>query len=555
MALLQIKTDTDFAKDLLSDVQTIVFTNGVAGATGLFHHSQVNDIQIKFEAEVIGNANPNHLNFSGGAVELKYFTFSTWDNSVDSITINGSNSSENLGGSSQDDVISGLKGNDTLGGYAGADILIGGAGKDKMYGGGDNDEFWFTADLTVNDVVAGELINGGGGTDTILVMGSNNQNHDFRSATLSSIEVLQFGSTSLGGVNVLLNGSQIGVAGGITQVNNMGLNELFVSGTLVDLSSVVFGTALPSFVSVSVSEVGLVADNASLTGSTSRDYFRPNTTGTLTILAGDGDDYVTYTDSNGGAGHSIDGGDGFDTLAMGSSIDQLDLTQFDSVTNIESLQFNLNAYSKFVINETHLTVPLEIYSNFFIVSEFVLNMESGGTIDLSGTSFLAWEAGSDIIRLNGTASGDQISGSFQNDIINGKGAADTLYGSYGDDVIRGGGGGDNISGGFGRDVLTGNGGNDTFVFNYITESPDAAGRDRITDFVQGEDEVDVSAIAAFTFIGGAAFDGSGNAELRFVQNAAGTFTTVHGDSDGNGVVDFQIGFNGAFTLTAADFGL
>lgn len=555
MALLQIKTDTDFAKDLLSDVQTIVFTNGVAGATGLFHHSQVNDIQIKFEAEVIGNANPNHLNFSGGAVELKYFTFSIWDNSVDSITINGSNSSENLGGSSQDDVISGLKGNDTLGGYAGADILIGGAGKDKMYGGGDNDEFWFTADLTVNDVVAGELINGGGGTDTILVMGSNNQNHDFRSATLSSIEVLQFGSTSLGGVNILLNGSQIGVAGGITQVNNMGLNELFVSGTLVDLSSVVFGTALPSFVSVSVSEVGLVADNASLTGSTSRDYFRPNTTGTLTILAGDGDDYVTYTDSNGGTGHSIDGGNGFDTLAMGSSIDQLDLTQFDSVTNIESLQFNLNAYSKFVINETHLTVPLEIYSNFFIVSEFVLNMESGGTIDLSGTSFLAWEAGSDIIRLNGTASGDQISGSFQNDIINGKGAADTLYGSYGDDVIRGGGGGDNISGGFGRDVLTGNGGNDTFVFNYITESPDAAGRDRITDFVQGEDEVDVSAIAAFTFIGGAAFDGSGNAELRFVQNAAGTFTTVHGDSDGNGVVDFQIGFNGAFTLTAADFGL
>lgn len=555
MASLQIKIDTDFAKDLLNDVQTLEFTNGSAGATAIFHHSQVDDIQIKFAAAVIGNANPNHLVFEGGEVNLKFFTFNAWDNSVDSITINGSNSTESLGGSSQDDVIDGKNGNDTLSGYAGNDILIGGAGKDKMYGGANNDEFWFTANLTVNDVVAGEIVNGGGGTDTLVVKGSNSQIHDFTSATLTSIEVLTYDTSGGDEVRVQLNGSQIGVPGGISQVNDIGTNVLLVFGPLVDLSSVVFGSATSRLVQIGVDGLGTVAVDASLTGSDQRDAFNPNSTGAVTVFGNDGDDVVSYLTGINGAGHSIDGGDGVDSIGMSANNVLLDLTQFASITNIEVLQFNGNDESTFLLDASHLAGLTTINSTPSTASHLTVNMGSGNVMDLSAIDFPLWTPGTDTISLNGATAVDTIIGSSQNDTISGKGSADTLNGGAGDDVIRGGGGFDTITGGLGRDVLTGNGGDDTFIFTDIAESPNAAGRDRITDFVQGEDEVDVSAIAAFTFIGGGAFDGSGNAELRFFQNAAGTFTTVFGDANGDGVTDFQIGFNGAFALTAADFGL
>jgi hypothetical protein len=86
------------------------------------------------------------------------------------------------------------------------------------------------------------------------------------------------------------------------------------------------------------------------------------------------------------------------------------------------------------------------------------------------------------------------------------------------------------------------------------ESAVGAGRDVITDFVSGEDKINVSYMdaaagvsgnQAFTFIGGAAFSGLAG-ELRFAGGI------VSGDVNGDGKADFEIGV-AVPALIAADF--
>ena len=90
----------------------------------------------------------------------------------------------------------------------------------------------------------------------------------------------------------------------------------------------------------------------------------------------------------------------------------------------------------------------------------------------------------------------------------------------------------------------------------------AVSRDIITDFINGTDRIDLSAIDAntlaggnnaFTFIGTGVFSGGGAAgagQLRY--SFAGTDTLVEGDVDGDGTADFQIQLTGHHTMTAAD---
>ncbi|WP_246053560.1 M10 family metallopeptidase C-terminal domain-containing protein [Paracoccus hibiscisoli] len=77
------------------------------------------------------------------------------------------------------------------------------------------------------------------------------------------------------------------------------------------------------------------------------------------------------------------------------------------------------------------------------------------------------------------------------------GGDDILFGGEGDDLmvagggndrLRGGEGNDTLNGGAGNDLMTGGEGADRFVFN--------GGRDRITDFENGDDQIDLSSFAA-----------------------------------------------------------
>ena len=121
------------------------------------------------------------------------------------------------------------------------------------------------------------------------------------------------------------------------------------------------------------------------------------------------------------------------------------------------------------------------------------------------------------------------------------------------DVVRTGNAADNVvRGTAGNDALTGGGGNDRFVFT------EQMGWDTITDFSEG-DVIDLGAIdadrtgggnQAFTFVGDAWLDAPG--DLGFYRDSGG-WTSVQGDTDGDGLYDFSIRVEGLHVFEAGDF--
>ena len=124
----------------------------------------------------------------------------------------------------------------------------------------------------------------------------------------------------------------------------------------------------------------------------------------------------------------------------------------------------------------------------------------------------------------GTAYNDTMFGSRYNDTLNGGNGHDILLGGYGNDILVGSYGNDDLHGGAGYDVMTGGTGYDAFNFDAITNSAPNAARDRITDFQEDIDYIDLSKIdanvfaagnQAFRFIGAHAFTAAGQVSYAF----------------------------------------
>jgi hypothetical protein len=133
---------------------------------------------------------------------------------------------------------------------------------------------------------------------------------------------------------------------------------------------------------------------------------------------------------------------------------------------------------------------------------------------------------------------------------------ENLVGSDHNDRLSGDDGANRLTGGEGRDVLTGGGGADIFIFGDGESTASKA--DRVTDFVSGEDRLDLSGVDAdttksgdqrFRFIGEIEFSGAAG-ELRAVGR--GGSTLVLGDVDGDGEADLQIVLEGVSTASASD---
>jgi Ca2+-binding RTX toxin-like protein len=89
-------------------------------------------------------------------------------------------------------------------------------------------------------------------------------------------------------------------------------------------------------------------------------------------------------------------------------------------------------------------------------------------------------------RLQGGGGRDELNGGDGNDRLEGGNGSDDLNGGKGKDVLIGGRGNDRLTGDNGNDLLRGNVGDDTFVFG-----PNS-GKDRIADFDQGSDTIEIS---------------------------------------------------------------
>lgn len=158
---------------------------------------------------------------------------------------------------------------------------------------------------------------------------------------------------------------------------------------------------------------------------------------------------------------------------------------------------------------------------------------------------------------------DQLRGNAQDNTFYTGALSDRLYGRAGDDHLFGQTGADAFYGGLGADTMTGGdqaGRRDRFIYFNMAESGVGAGqRDVITDFIAGEDRIELSRFDADTTLGGKqgfAFVGdlglSGQAgELGYLHENGNTIVVA--DVDGDGVADFEIELTGVMDLSAQDF--
>jgi Ca2+-binding RTX toxin-like protein len=242
------------------------------------------------------------------------------------------------------------------------------------------------------------------------------------------------------------------------------------------------------------------------------------------ILGGTGPDTI-----DGGAGDdTVAGGIGKDVLAGGAGVDTVDYSGLNGAVTL-----NLSTATA---QNTGL-----------------------GTDTLSGFENAVGGIGND--KFTGTTAANRIQGAAGSDQINGLGGADLLEGGEGNDNLQGGNGSDTLVGGAGRDIMVG--GNDADVFRFLAFADSAVGgqRDRVNDFVQGEDSVDLEAIDAIPFFGGDddfAFIGDADfsneaAQLRYFQLSGSNQTILEGDLNADGNADFQIAFVGLIDFAASDF--
>jgi serralysin len=123
-------------------------------------------------------------------------------------------------------------------------------------------------------------------------------------------------------------------------------------------------------------------------------------------------------------------------------------------------------------------------------------------------------------------------------------------GGSGNDTLIGNDAANRLEGGAGTDSLTGGGGADTFLFTTLGDSAVGSARDVITDFEQGSDKIDLSALGATSFIGSGAFTGTAG-EVRSASFAGATIVEL--DGNGDGAADFQVELAGSPALDSRDF--
>jgi Ca2+-binding RTX toxin-like protein len=392
----------------------------------------------------------------------------------------GSNLGQFTEGTDLGDLIDGRNGDDYLYGYAGNDTLIGGKGNDYM-AGGDGDDTYI---LRVGDGRAFAAGGGireeiGAGYDTIRIEGiaaqdmriwSDGGSYAF-SLGRGGVEFVTTGMLSSGSSDFWRRYEAIEFDDGTVWTAATGLRLIgsnlgqFTEGT--DLGDLIDGRNGDDYL------YGY-AGNDTLIGGKGEDY----------MAGGDGDDTyilrVGHGTTFGGAnGIREEIGEGYDTIRIrGVAAD--DLRMWSDGTGY--------ALS---LGGTGGTPDLEFVKTSILIdgsSDFWRRIEAVKFDD--GT---VWTAATGL-RIIGTNQGQFGEGTDLGDFIDGRG---------GDDYLHGHDGNDTISGGTGMDYITGGQGQDVFVYSA------GMGLDRVADFIQGHDRIDLSGFAGASdfaslapFIGG-----------------------------------------------------
>ncbi len=384
---------------------------------------------------------------------------------------------------------------------------------------GSNDPQTVTRTLTSSSDIFAALtddnyiVSGGAGNDRITTLeGNDTITGGTGNDTISSgggNDTILFGTGS--------NGSDA-IDGGVGSLDRIVANAAGVTIGLMSISG------------IEVIDAGGFA-NIRIVGTTSAnsfDFSAATLIGIASIDAGAGNDTVLGSASNdviiGGAGNDLlRGGGGNDIFRVGTSGGTDTHDGGEGADRIEASAANV----ALTVTGTNIvgveTISSAGYAGFKLVGTTAAN-----TLDFSG------------LVLSGVA---------------------LISGGSGNDVITGSSGADFIEGGVGKDTLTGGAGGDMFIFTSTTHSKGTTSIDRITDFVRGQDRIDLSVIDAntlatgndaFDFIGTSVFSG-GAGKLRFDATSIPGTTRIFVDVDGNLAADMEIHLAGTYALEASDF--
>jgi Ca2+-binding RTX toxin-like protein len=283
---------------------------------------------------------------------------------------------------------------------------------------------------------------------------------------------------------------------------------------------------------------------------------------------------------NGGTGDdSMRGGAGDDTYVVDSTNDQVVENANEGTDTIQaSITYSLAAIAN--VENLTLTGNANLNGTGNSLNNVITGNSGDNTLDGgAGTDTLVGGAGNDTYIVDSTtdtitegnnAGTDTVLSSVtfslaaianvENLTLTGAGNINATGNSLNNILI--GNTGDNlITGGTGKDNMTGGAGHDTFAFNATNESGNTSGTaDVITDFVHGQDFIDLTAIDANTSSGGNqafTFNGATPTAHGVWVTESGGNTLISMDTNGStGSVEMMIVLTGINKgLTAADFHL
>lgn len=501
---------------------------------------------------------------AGGLAVERNFTI-VIGNVVEQQIRNGTSAADMFVVASADDwTISGLAGNDVIVTLGGIDTIRGGTGDDSIATGGGDDTVLVTGATDGFDAV-----DGGEGEDRIIATAANTF----------------IGLRSISGVETISSGEFAGVS-----ILGSAMDDV------LDFTGVIF---------VGLSKIDGGAGNDMLVGTAGDDL----------IVGGAGDDRL-----DGSAGDDRFGilvGAGSDHFLGGAGIDRILASADNAVIGIASLSgieaissngrtgitiagtagddvLDFSAITLSGIGRINAGTGNDIITGsagadviagqggddilFGAGGNDVFEISTGGGIDtidggagfdtirfIAASATLTWTGVTDVeaVTANGLT-GTTIAGGAGDDLLDFSTVTLTgiarLDGGAGADTIIGSAGNDRLFGNSGADRLTGGAGADVFDFDRVPESAPSAA-DRITDFTQGSDKIDLSTIdassrnsgeQAFSFIGSAAFSGAAG-QLRYER--VGEETHIFGDTNGDRIADFELLLTGLYSLNSGDFAL
>ena len=430
--------------------------------------------------------------------------------------------------------------NNTLIGNSASNVLDGGAGSDTMTGGNGSDSYFVD---NLGDIVTETNASAStGGIDLVnsslgaYTLGSNVENG----------RILATGAANLTGNalnNVLYAGAGNNVLNGSTGIDTA---DYSYAGSAVTASLAI---ATAQATGGSGSDTLTAIEN--LTGSNFNDKLTGNTSANVL---------------NGGLGaDTMIGGDGADTYYVDNTGDKVTESNATASTGgIDTVNSSLAAYtlgSNVENGRILLTGAANLTGNSL---NNVLYASTGNNVlnGSTGTDTADYSAAGSAVTVSLAITAAQATGGSGSDTLT---AIENLTGSNFNDKLTGNTGNNLLIGGAGQDTLTGGAGNDVFDFNAIAETGLTSSTwDVITDFVRGQDKIDLSTMdanaattasnEAFAFIGATAFSTTNaTGQLRYVYDSVSATGMLYGSTNADSAAEFAIKLTGVSTLAATDF--